>query len=216
MWKKGSSGSVTQWRQLVSCDWSWHSHGSLIPGKFDLKINRSMKTPWQEYSGVACSYSCKYLRVHVTEKVTRNLKNYARSGAHFKRPKAISRLVQVHLIDCYRLLGNQQLCKAFDWLGIILGKSKNIVVNQFIIAWIYLYTPVHKLTSFDFVICIRTALSNGLVDWGKSRAARHVWHVLHMEHLRQVWHVRDNIFLVRKCCPARATQRFLRNSDLVE
>ena len=57
LWKKGSSGPVTQWRQLVSCDWSWHSYGSLIPGKFDLKINRSMKTLWQEYSGVACSHS---------------------------------------------------------------------------------------------------------------------------------------------------------------
>ena len=57
LWKKGSSGPVAQWRQLVSCDWSWHSHGSLIPGKFDLKINQSMKTPWQEYSGVACSSS---------------------------------------------------------------------------------------------------------------------------------------------------------------
>ena len=30
---------------------------SLIPGKFDLKINQSMKTPWQKYSEVACSYS---------------------------------------------------------------------------------------------------------------------------------------------------------------
>ena len=29
-WKKGSSGLVTQWRQLVFCDWLWHSHGSLI------------------------------------------------------------------------------------------------------------------------------------------------------------------------------------------
>ena len=55
LWKKGSP--VTQWRQLVSCDWSWHSHGSLIQGKFDLKINRSMKIPWQKYSGVACSCS---------------------------------------------------------------------------------------------------------------------------------------------------------------
>ena len=27
---KGSSASVTQWRQLVSCDWLRHSHGSLI------------------------------------------------------------------------------------------------------------------------------------------------------------------------------------------
>ena len=41
---------------LVSCGWSWQSQGSLIPGKFDLKINRSMKTPWQEYSAVAYSY----------------------------------------------------------------------------------------------------------------------------------------------------------------
>ena len=32
-------------QQLVSCDWLSHSHGSLIPGEFDLKINRSMKTP---------------------------------------------------------------------------------------------------------------------------------------------------------------------------
>ena len=40
-----------------SCDWSWHSGGSLIPGKFDLKINWSMKTPWQGYIVVACSYS---------------------------------------------------------------------------------------------------------------------------------------------------------------
>ena len=50
LWKEGSSGPVTQWRQLVSCDWLWHSHGSLIQSRFDLKINRSMKTPWQEYS----------------------------------------------------------------------------------------------------------------------------------------------------------------------
>jgi len=57
VWKKGSSGPVTQWRQLVSCHWSWHSHGSLVRGKFDLKINRSTRPPWQEYSGVACSYS---------------------------------------------------------------------------------------------------------------------------------------------------------------
>ena len=37
-----------QWRsdvKLVACEWSWHSHGSLIPGKLDLKINRSMKMP---------------------------------------------------------------------------------------------------------------------------------------------------------------------------
>ena len=44
-------------RQFRSSDWSWHSHGSLIPGKFDLKINRSLKTRWQEHSGVACFYS---------------------------------------------------------------------------------------------------------------------------------------------------------------
>ena len=48
-WKKGSSGPVTQWRQWVSCDWLWHSRGSLIQSRFHLKINRSMKTPWQEY-----------------------------------------------------------------------------------------------------------------------------------------------------------------------
>ena len=35
----GSSAPVTQWRQLVSCDMSSHSHGSLIPAEFDLKIN---------------------------------------------------------------------------------------------------------------------------------------------------------------------------------
>ena len=57
LWKKASSGPVTQWRQLVSCDWLWHSHGSLIQSRFDLKINRSMKTPWQKYSEVACSSS---------------------------------------------------------------------------------------------------------------------------------------------------------------
>ena len=57
LWKKGTSGSVTQWRQLFSCDFSWHSHGSLIQRKFDLKINRSLKTLWQEYRGVAWSYS---------------------------------------------------------------------------------------------------------------------------------------------------------------
>ena len=40
-------------RQFRSCDavtsidfLSWHSLGSLIPGKFDLKINRSMKIQW--------------------------------------------------------------------------------------------------------------------------------------------------------------------------
>ena len=57
LWLKGSSGPVTQWRHSVSCDWLWHSHGSLIESRFDLKINRYMKTPWQEYSWVACSYS---------------------------------------------------------------------------------------------------------------------------------------------------------------
>ena len=53
LWKKGSSRPVTRWRQTVSCDWSWHSHGCLIPGKFDLKINLSVNSPWQEYRGVA-------------------------------------------------------------------------------------------------------------------------------------------------------------------
>ena len=30
-------------RQFRSCDWSWYSYGSLIPGKFDLKIHRIWK-----------------------------------------------------------------------------------------------------------------------------------------------------------------------------
>ena len=38
--EKASSGPVLQWRQLVPCDWLWHSHGSLIQSIFDLKINR--------------------------------------------------------------------------------------------------------------------------------------------------------------------------------
>ena len=40
-----------QWHshvKLVSCDCLWQSHGSLITGKFDQKINRSMKTLWKE------------------------------------------------------------------------------------------------------------------------------------------------------------------------
>ena len=57
LWKKGSSGPVTQWRRLVSCNWAWHSHGSLIPGKFDRRVSRSMKTPWQECRVVVYSYS---------------------------------------------------------------------------------------------------------------------------------------------------------------
>ena len=43
--KKGSSGLLTQWCRLESCDWSLHSHRSLIPGKFGLKIiSRSRNT----------------------------------------------------------------------------------------------------------------------------------------------------------------------------
>ena len=53
LWKKGSSGPVTLWRQLVSGNWLWHSHWSLIQRTFDLKINRSMKRPWQKYPGLA-------------------------------------------------------------------------------------------------------------------------------------------------------------------
>ena len=33
LWEKGSSGPVTQWRQVVSCDWLWHSRGSLIQSR---------------------------------------------------------------------------------------------------------------------------------------------------------------------------------------
>ena len=47
LWKKGSAGPLTQWRQLVSCNLSWYSHG-----RFDLKIERSVKTPLQESSEV--------------------------------------------------------------------------------------------------------------------------------------------------------------------
>ena len=42
--------------KLVSCDRSWRSHGSLIPGKFDLTINQFIKTPWQECSVVPYFY----------------------------------------------------------------------------------------------------------------------------------------------------------------
>jgi len=73
LWKKGSSGPVTQWLQLVSYDWSWHSHGSLIPGKFGLKINRSMKTPWQECSGVACSNSTQNFSRYNNHKILKVL-----------------------------------------------------------------------------------------------------------------------------------------------
>ena len=55
--RKAVPVQLTQWRQLVSFNWSWHSHGSLTPGNLDLKINRSVKTPWQEYKGFACSHS---------------------------------------------------------------------------------------------------------------------------------------------------------------
>lgn len=34
--------------KLVSFDWSWYSHGNLIPAKFDHKIKWSMKTRRQE------------------------------------------------------------------------------------------------------------------------------------------------------------------------
>ena len=65
LWKKGSSAPVTHWRQLVSCDWLWHFHGSLIQSRFDLKVNRSMKTPWQKYSRVACSSSYAAGNAHI-------------------------------------------------------------------------------------------------------------------------------------------------------
>ena len=68
MSKKGSSGPVTQWHQLLTCDLSWHSHGSLITGKFDRKINRSTETSWQEYCGVACSYSSAPARDLLSQK----------------------------------------------------------------------------------------------------------------------------------------------------
>ena len=57
--RKHSSG----WRnsiKLVSFNWSWHSHGSHSHGKVDLKINQSMKTPWQECEEIA---RCKCLNL---------------------------------------------------------------------------------------------------------------------------------------------------------
>ena len=48
---------MTPCHNLVCSDWSWRSHGSLIPGKFDPKVNRPMKTSRQEDSAVAWSYS---------------------------------------------------------------------------------------------------------------------------------------------------------------
>ena len=54
LWKKGCSGTVTQ---DVKSVWSWRSQGSLIHGKFDLKIYQSMKTSWQECVEVARSYA---------------------------------------------------------------------------------------------------------------------------------------------------------------
>ena len=42
---------------LISCNWSSGSCGSLIRGKFNLKINRSVKTPLHEHSRVVGSGS---------------------------------------------------------------------------------------------------------------------------------------------------------------
>ena len=61
-----SFGPVTLWRQLFCCDWSWYSHRSFIPGKIDLKIYRSMKSPWQECCGAACSYTLLYSPLRIS------------------------------------------------------------------------------------------------------------------------------------------------------
>ena len=50
--------------------WSWHSHGSLLPRKLELKINRSMKTPWQECRGVACSCSSAGIIIRAVSTLT--------------------------------------------------------------------------------------------------------------------------------------------------
>ena len=42
---------------FISCNWSSGSCGSLISGKFNLKINRSVKTPWHKHSRVVGSGS---------------------------------------------------------------------------------------------------------------------------------------------------------------
>ena len=49
---------MTQWRQLVSCDWSSHSRGSPTPGEFDLKINRGYKNTVTEIQ-----WSCMLLLI---------------------------------------------------------------------------------------------------------------------------------------------------------
>ena len=43
--------------RLISCNWASGSRGSLIRGKFNLKINRSVKTPLHEHSRVVGSGS---------------------------------------------------------------------------------------------------------------------------------------------------------------
>ena len=60
LFRKKTKAVPVQWPydvRLVSCDWSSGSCGSLIRGKFNLKINRSVKTPWHEHNGVVGSGS---------------------------------------------------------------------------------------------------------------------------------------------------------------
>ena len=60
-WERGLKKAVpVRWRngdKLVSCHWALGSHRSLIRGKFNLKINRSVKTTWRKYRAVVRSYS---------------------------------------------------------------------------------------------------------------------------------------------------------------
>ena len=46
LWKKSGYGPVKQGRQLATCDWACHSHGNLIPGKFDLRTNSETGIKW--------------------------------------------------------------------------------------------------------------------------------------------------------------------------
>ena len=52
-WRKAVPAQWLDGVKSVSSYWTWHFHGSLIHGKFDLKTIQSLKTPWQECGVVA-------------------------------------------------------------------------------------------------------------------------------------------------------------------
>ena len=91
-----SNGMYGRWRLHLMGSWflwlvmtlPWESH----PGKFDLKIKRSMITPWSEYSGVA--YSCSSALV---------------SGSDYTQS-----LCYLHnYMDWVKLLRRQKLCLCY-------------------------------------------------------------------------------------------------------